>query len=334
MSVRWQDLRLPVMAAPMFLVSNLDLVIAACRAGVVGAFPSANPRAPETLDGWLGAIRFAERESIDRGEPFAPFCVNMPASAALDKDRRDRALATVAKHEVPLILTNMGDPKEIVDAAHDWGGTVFHDVTTVRHAEKAIAAGVDGLMLVCAGAGGHAGTLSPFAFLPQVRRMFDGSIMLAGGIADGNGIAAALALGADLAVMGTRFIATLESGTVDDHKSMLVDARSEDVVFTDAIAGLPASFLAPSIAANGLDPDDLPKPVARHRPNLPPGVKPWKTVFSGGHSTGLIRDIPPVAGVVDRLAYEFDAARRAGDWRAALAESLSRRPEAATRKAP
>lgn len=323
MSVRWQDLRLPVMAAPMFLVSNLELVIGACRAGVIGAFPSANPRAPETLDDWLGAIRAAERDSIDRGEPFAPFCVNMLASSALDKDKRARALATVAKHEAPLILTNMGDPKEVVDAVHSWGGTVFHDVTTIRHAEKAIEAGVDGLMLVCAGAGGHAGTLSPFAFLPQVRRIFDGPIMLAGGIADGNGIAAALALGADLVVMGTRFIATFESGTVDDHKDMLVDARSEDVVFTDAIAGLPASFLAPSIAANGLDPTDLPKPLARHRPNLPTGVKAWKTVFSGGHSTGLIHDILPVAGVVDRLAREFDAARERADWRTALGTSVS-----------
>ncbi len=144
MSVRWQDLRVPVMAAPMFIVSNLDLVIAACRAGVIGAFPSANPRAPETLDDWLGAIRAAERESIDRGEPFAPFCVNLLASSAVDKNKRDRALATVAKHEAPLILTNMGDPKEVVDAAHGWGGTVFHDVTTIRHAEKAIEAGVDG----------------------------------------------------------------------------------------------------------------------------------------------------------------------------------------------
>ncbi|MFZ2172784.1 MAG: nitronate monooxygenase [Rhodococcus sp. (in: high G+C Gram-positive bacteria)] len=327
MNVRWQDLRVPVMAAPMFIVSNLDLVIAACRAGVIGAFPSANPRAPETLDDWLGAIRAAERESVDRGEPFAPFCVNMLASSALDKDKRDRALATVAKHEAPLILTNMGDPREVVDAAHGWGGTVFHDVTTIRHAEKAIEAGVDGLMLVCAGAGGHAGTLSPFAFLPQVRRMFDGPIMLAGGIADGNGIAAALALGADLVVMGTRFIATLESGTVDDHKGMLVDSRSEDVVFTDAIAGLPASFLAPSITANGLDPADLPKPLAKHRPNLPAGVKPWKTVFSGGHSTGLIHDVPPVAAVVDRLAHEFDSAREAGNWRTALAASVSREKE-------
>lgn len=316
------SLRIPVMAAPMFIVSNLDLIISSCRAGVIGAFPSANPRSPESLDSWLTAIRDAEAESLSRGERFAPFCVNMLASSALDKQARANALATVRKHEAPLILTNMGDPQEVVDAAHEWGGKVFHDVTTVRHAEKAVAAGVDGLMLVCAGAGGHAGTLSPFSFLPRVRKFFDGPIMLAGGIADGNGIAAALALGADLVVMGTRFIATAESGTFDGHKEMLVSSRSEDVLFTDAISGLPASFLKPSMVAAGLDPDNLPAPLGMHRPNLPAGVKPWKTVWSGGHSVALVDDVPDVATVVNRLAAEFDNARVVGDWRERLLRSF------------
>ncbi|MFD5810220.1 NAD(P)H-dependent flavin oxidoreductase [Rhodococcus aetherivorans] len=324
MTIRWDELRIPVMAAPMFIVSNLNLIIGACRAGVIGAFPSANPRAPESLDSWLTAIREAERKSLDMGEPFAPFCVNLLASSAVDPARRREVLATVRRHRAPLILTNMGDPREVVEAAHEWGGLVLHDVTTIRHAEKAIEAGADGLMLVCAGAGGHAGTLSPFAFLPQVRRFFDGPIMLAGGIADGNGIAAALALGADLVVMGTRFIATVESGTFDGHKDMLVSSRSEDVLFTDAIAGLPASFLKPSMVAAGLDPDDLPRPLGQHRPNLPAGVKPWKTVWSGGHSTGLVTDIPPVEAVVERLAAEFDAARDPQDWRAGLMRSLKK----------
>ncbi|MET7769445.1 nitronate monooxygenase [Nocardia sp. NPDC005366] len=309
------------MVAPMFIVSNLDLIIASCRAGVIGAFPSANPRRPETLEMWLHAIREAERETVDAGGDFAPFCVNMPASAALDKKSRDQALATVGKHRAPLILTNMGDPRDVVDTAHEWGGKVFHDVTTIRHAEKAIEAGVDGLMLVCAGAGGHAGTLSPFSFLPKVRSFFDGRIMLAGGIADGNGIAAALALGADIVVMGTRFIATAESGAVDGHKEMLVTSKSEDVRFTDAIAGLSANFLAPSMIQAGLDPDNLPRPTGKHRPNLPDGVKPWKSVWSAGHSTGLIDDVPSVRTVVARLADEFDTARVPGDWRKALSEN-------------
>jgi nitronate monooxygenase len=288
-AIDWSGLALPVMAAPMFIVSDVKLVVACCRSGVIGAFPSGNPRATDTLDTWLSEIRAAEAESLDRGERFAP-----------------------------LVLTNLGDPRAEVEAAHAWGGIVFHDVTTMRFAEKAIAAGVDGLMLVCGGAGGHAGTLNPFTFLPQVRRIFGGTIMLAGGIADGNGIAAALALGADLVVMGTRFIATRESGAAPAHKAMLVSAAAEDVMFTDAIAGLPASFLKPSMLAAGLDPDRLPPPLGMHRPNLPAGVKAWKTVWSGGHSTGLIEDVPGVAELVTRLQGEFAAARHPGDWRAAL----------------
>lgn len=322
MSIPWNSLRIPVMAAPMFIVSTLDLVVASCRAGVIGAFPTANPRRPETLESWLIAIREAEKLTLDNGGTFAPFCVNMLASSAIDKEQRDRALATVRKYEVPLILTNMGDPREVVDAAHEWGGKVFHDVTTVRHAEKAVEAGADGLMLVCAGAGGHAGTLSPFAFLPTVRKFFDGPIMLAGGIADGAGIAAALALGADLVVMGTRFIATSESGAASDHKEMLVSSISEDVLFTDAISGLPASFLEASIVANGLDPVNLPAPIGRHRPNLPDGVKPWKTVYSGGHSTALIQDVVSVDAVVSRLESELDTAAEKPTWRTALADRL------------
>ena len=317
-AIDWSGLALPVMAAPMFIVSDVKLVVACCRSGVIGAFPSGNPRAPDTLDTWLSEIRAAEAESMDRGERFAPFCVNLLASNAIDQQTRRARLEVCRRARVPLVLTNLGDPRAEVEAAHAWGGIVFHDVTTMRFAEKAIAAGVDGLMLVCGGAGGHAGTLNPFTFLPQVRRIFGGTIMLAGGIADGNGIAAALTLGADLVVMGTRFIATRESGAAPAHKAMLVSAAAEDVMFTDAIAGLPASFLKPSMLAAGLDPDRLPPPLGMHRPNLPAGVKAWKTVWSGGHSTGLIEDVPGVAELVTRLQGEFAAARHPGDWRAAL----------------
>lgn len=322
MAIDWTQLRLPLMQAPMMICSSVELVIASCRAGVIGAFPCGNPRGDESLASWLAAIRAAEAESLGRGETFAPFCVNLLASSAIDQGVRAERLETCRAARVPLILTNLGDPRAEVEAAHGWGGIVFHDVTTMRFAEKAIAAGVDGLMLVCGGAGGHAGTLNPFAFLPQVRRIFDGTIMLAGGIADGNGIAAALALGADLVVMGTRFIATRESGTFEPHKQMLVTARSEDVMFTDAIAGMDASFLKPSMIDNGLDPANLPPPRGLHRPNLPPGVKAWKTVWSAGHSTGLIDDIPSVADLVARLEAEFAATRHPRDWRTALQRIL------------
>lgn len=317
----WSRLVLPVMAAPMFIVSTPALVIAACRAGVIGAFPAGNPRAPDTLQTWLAAIGDAQAQSLDRGEVFAPFCVTLLASAAADPASRRARLEVCREARVPLILTNLGDPRAEVEAAHDWGGIVLHDVTTMRFAEKAIAAGVDGLMLVCGGAGGHAGTLNPFAFLPQIRRMFDGIILLAGGIADGRGIAAAIALGADLVVMGTRFIATIESGAAPAHKEMLVRSGAEDVLFTDAIAGLPASFLKPSMREAGLDPDNLPPPLGLHRPNLPPGVKAWKTIYSGGHSTGLIDDIPSVADLVTRLDREFVAAPAPTGWRSALART-------------
>jgi nitronate monooxygenase len=320
--IDWSRLRLPVMQAPMIIAANLDLVMASCKAGVIGAFPVGNPRAPDTLDDWLSSLADAEARTLDVGGTFAPYCVNLLAARQIERDVKRERLNACRRYKVPLILTNLGDPREEVEAAHEWGGVVFHDVTTMRFAEKAIEAGVDGLMLVCGGAGGHAGTLNPFSFLPQVRRMFDGPIMLAGGIADGHGIAAALALGADLVAMGTRFIATKEAGAGSAHKQCLVDAAAEDVLFTDAIAGMPASFIRQSIIANGLDPDNLPPPKSFHRSNLPDGVKAWKTVYSGGHSVGLIDDVPSVAHLIDRLESEMRVAAAPRDWRATLSGRL------------
>lgn len=314
----WTRLRLPVMQAPMIIAANLDLVLASCKAGVIGAFPVGNSRAPDTLDGWLATLADEEARTLDAGGHFAPYCVNLLAARQIERDLKRSRLDSCRRFKVPMILTNLGDPREEVEAAHEWGGLVFHDVTNMRFAEKAIEAGVDGLMLVCGGAGGHAGTLNPFSFLPQVRRMFDGYIMLAGGIADGHGIAAALALGADLVAMGTRFIATKEAGAAAAHKQCLVDSAAEDVIFTDAIAGMPASFLRASILANGLDPDALPPPLAFHRPNLHDGVKAWKDVYSGGHSVGLVDDVPSVAELVDRLASEFTTAAAPHNWRESL----------------
>jgi nitronate monooxygenase len=319
-AVDWSSLALPVMAAPMIIASNLAYVTACCKAGVIGAFPSGNARAPDDLGTWLRALRQTEAECLHNGNPFAPFCVNLVASRLVDPQLRRARLDTCRTYRVPLVLTNLGDPREEVAAVHDWGGIVFHDVTTLRFAEKAIAAGVDGLMLVTGGAGGHAGTLNPFAFLPRIRRMFGGVILLAGGIADGAGLAAALTLGADIAVMGTRFMATQESGAAPAHKQMLIAAEAEDILFTDAIAGMPGSFLRPSIVAAGLDPDHLPTPRAPHHANLPEGTRAWRDIWSAGHSTALIHDVPPIADLVTRLQAEFAAAAPPPNWRTRLKE--------------
>lgn len=310
------DLRLPVMAAPMFIVSSLELAIACCRAGIVAGWQAGNPRTAEDFGHWLEAIAEAERESRDRGEPFAPHAVNLITSGR-DPEIAQAKLDLCEQHRVPLLITSLGDPSETVRRAHGWGGLVIHDATTQRFAEKAIAAGVDGLLLVCAGAGGHTGHLSPFAFIPAVRRQFDGLILAAGGIADGAGVAAALALGADMACLGTRFIATTESGAPEGQKQMLARVRMEEVIQSDAFSGIPAHWLAPSLIDNGLDPGNLPPKLAvRQGAILPDDVRPWRDLWSGGHSAGLIDDVPSVAMVVDRLAAEFSAARAPADWRA------------------
>ncbi len=315
-----QDLRLPVLQAPMFLVSSLSLARACSLAGVIGAFQLANPRSPEELEQWLAELAAAERAQRERGAGFAPFCVNMNANAIDRAGYRER-VELCERARVPLVHSSIGDPGALVPRVHAWGGRVIHDVTTLRFAEKAIAAGVDGLMLTCAGAGGHTGALSPFAFLPQVRRSFDGLVVLAGGIAEADGIRGALALGADLVCMGTRFIATQESVAPDDYKRMLVSARTSDVMETDAIAGLSANWLRPSIVASGLDPDALPPPKGLHQPKLPPGVRAWRTIWSAGQSVGLIEDVPSVAELSDRLERDL-AGALAPDWQARVRAKL------------
>jgi nitronate monooxygenase len=245
--------------------------------------------------------------------------VNVNANS-IDRPGYRERVDLCAAARVPLVLSSIGDPSALTSRVHAWGGRIIHDVTTLRFADKAIAAGVDGLMLTCAGAGGHNGSLSPFAFLPQVRAHFDGLVVLAGGIAEPAGLRGALALGADLVCMGTRFIATRESEAPEAYKQMLVDAGTSDIVETDTIAGLTANWLHPSLVANGLDPDDLPRPQGKHRPNLPEGVSAWKTVWSGGHSTGLVEDVPSVATLVDR----FEAGL-AGDLEADWQDKIARR---------
>jgi nitronate monooxygenase len=304
----------------MFLVSSLSLARACSAAGVIGSFQLANPRSDDELRTWLDEMTAEERRRREQGLPFAPFCVNVNANA-LDRPGYREKVELCEAARVPLVLSSIGDPAALVRRVHAWGGRVIHDVTTLRFAEKAIDAGVDGLMLTCAGAGGHTGALSPFAFLPQVRRRFEGLLVLAGGIAEAGGIRGALALGADLACMGTRFIATRESVAPDAYKQMLVTSQTSDVVETDAIAGLSANWLRPSLVANGLDPDHLPEPKGLHRPDLPDGVKAWRTVWSAGHTVGLVDDVPTVGELVERLARALEGVLAPG-WQAGAAARL------------
>ncbi len=301
-------LRLPLMAAPMSIASNVVLVSAACRAGIVGCFPTHNAARDGGLRDWIARIESERRQALDAGGNPAPFAVNINVGRAKAAEVLADEIAACREARAPIVTTNVGNPAEVVKQVHDWGGLVIHDATTIGQAERAVAAGVDGLMLVCAGAGGLGGLLSPMAFVPQVRSFFDGIIQLAGGAAEGRAIAAARMLGADMVCMGTRFIATKESGVDDGHKQMLANAEIADVLWTDAVCGIPANFLRPSIAANGLDPNALPPLDGARRPTIPEGIKPWKMIWSGGHSVGMIRDVPSVAELVDDLEIGYRAA--------------------------
>lgn len=291
-------LRVPAVAAPMFLVSNPDLVVETCRGGVVGTFPALNRRSTDDYDAWLDEV--AGR----LGPADAPFGVNLivhRSNARLDAD-----LAATVARRVPVVITSLGAVGEVVDAVHSYGGLVFHDVINLRHAAKAAAAGVDGLIAVCAGAGGHAGTLNPFAFLAELRAMFSGTLLLSGGISDGAGIAAARLMGADLAYLGTRFIATAESAADGRYKDMLLEARAADIVYTDAISGVHGNFLRQSLVGAGLDPERLPpKPDMNMGPDK---KRAWKDVWSAGHGVGGIGDLPGAAALCERLAREYRAA--------------------------
>lgn len=296
-------LRLPAIGAPLFIVSNPELVIAQCRAGMVGSFPALNARPKEELDPWLTRIRAALTDQD------APFAVNLIVHASNDRVEHD--LAVCARHRVPIIITSLRAPHAVVDAVHEWGGLVFHDVTNLRHARKAIEAGVDGLILVAAGAGGHAGTLSPFALVAEVRRIFDGPLILSGAITTGGQILAAQAMGADLAYLGTRFIASAEANAAEGYKRMIVEAKAEDVLYTPFFTGIPGNYLKPSITASGLDPDALPV-VDKTSANFgTTRVKPWKDVWGAGQGVGSITDTPPTAEIVARLRAEYAAAKAA-----------------------
>jgi nitronate monooxygenase len=297
-----QRLRLPIIAAPMFLVSGLDLALASCRGRIVGGFPAGNARTPEQLNGWFDALERLMAEDPGAG----PYAVNLTLARNIEESPIG---ATVLQRKPPILISSVGDPSSMVGRVHDWGGLIFHDVTTVRHAEKAAEAGVDGIILVCGGAGGHAGSVSPFALLPQVRERFGGLIVLAGAISDGRSVLAAQALGADLVYMGTRFIATQESMASEQYRSTLLATETKDIVYTASISGLPASFIRQSIEAVGLDPANLPPPLGLHRADLPEGVRAWRDILSAGQGAGMVRDVPTIPDLIDRLAVEYEAAR-------------------------
>ncbi|MGZ5652196.1 MAG: NAD(P)H-dependent flavin oxidoreductase [Usitatibacter sp.] len=257
-SILRECLALPVIGAPLFIISNPDLVIAQCKAGVVGSFPALNARPAEQLEEWLARItsELAEFKAANPGRKVAPFAVNQIIHQSNDRLRHD--LDMCVKYRAPIIITSLRAPNDVVPAIHAYGGLVLHDVISVRHARKALEAGVDGLILVCAGAGGHAGMLSPFALVSEVRRFYDGPVILSGAISRGEQVLAAQAMGADLAYVGTRFIATTEARAPDAYKQMIVDSSAGDIVYTDLFTGVRGNYLRGSIVASGLDPDNLP----------------------------------------------------------------------------
>jgi len=306
-----KQLSLPVIAAPMFIVSNPDLVIAQCDCGVVGSFPALNARPADRLEEWITTIEtaLAERRRTHPQAKTAPFAVNQIIHQS--NDRLDHDLDVCIRHEVPIIITSLRAPDDVVKRVHAYGGIVFHDVISIRHAQKALEAGVDGLVLVCAGAGGHAGALSPFALVREVRRFFDGPIALSGAITDGAGILAAEAIGADFAYIGTRFIATEEANAVDAYKQMIVESAAADVVYTQFFTGVHGNYLKKSVAAAGLDPDNLPiadKRTMNFGSNRP--AKAWKDIWGAGQGVGNIEAVLPTRELVARLQREYAAARQ------------------------
>lgn len=302
-------LRLPVIAAPMFLISGVDLLLACCKAGIVGSMPAANARTSSELEKMLRDIRdsLVQHENVT-GNRTAPWALNV---VIIDEKgaRFAEDLQLIRRYQPPIVITSFGHPGSIAEIVHGYGGVVFHDVANMRHAEKAIAAGVDGLILLTAGAGGHTGTASPFAFVPAIRKVWEGAVLLSGSISDGGGILAAEALGADFAYMGTRFSATLEALTQEDYRTLLQSQKMADVLTTDRLSGVLATFMRGSIARVGMDPDNLPSLKAPRSPDLPDHLRPWRDIWSAGHGVELIDEILPTAELVERLAAEYRASR-------------------------
>jgi nitronate monooxygenase len=305
------NLRLPVIGSPLFIVSHPALTLAQCKAGVIGAFPALNARPESQLDEWLAMITedLAHYNAGHPERPAAPFAVNQIVH--MSNKRLEHDLMLCVKYKVPVVISSLGAVPEVNAAVHSYGGIVLHDVINNRHANSAIRKGADGLIAVAAGAGGHAGTLSPFALVQEIREWFDGPLLLAGSIATGGAILAAQAMGADMAYIGTPFIATEEARASDAYKQAIVEGAAADIVYSNYFTGVHGNYLKPSIRAAGLDPDDLPEadPSKMDFEQATGGAKAWKDIWGSGQGIGAIKAVEPVAKLVDRLEAEYRAAR-------------------------
>ena len=307
-----QNLRIPVVGSPLFIISNPDLVIAQCKAGVVGSFPSLNARPAPVLEEWLKRItdELAAHTAAHQDRPAAPYAVNQIVHKSNDRLQHDVEMCV--KYKVPVVITSLGAQPWLNDAIHSYGGVVLHDIINIAHAKKALEKGADGLIAVCAGAGGHAGALSPFALIQEIRDFFDGPLLLSGSIASGGAVLAAQAMGADLAYIGSAFIATKEANADQRYKDMIVASGGEDIIYSNLFTGVHGNYLRPSVVAAGLDPDNLPESDPS-KMNFGSGgntdAKAWKDLWGCGQGIGAVKEVLSAGGLVDRLEREYLAAK-------------------------
>ena len=309
-----QNLELPVIGAPLFIVSGPELVIAQCKAGIVGSFPALNARPAEELEKWIVRIKI-ELEAYQKDNPdkkVAPFAVNQICHAS--NNRLEHDMQVCVKHEVPIIITSLQASQMVYDATHSYGGIVLHDVTNIRHTNSALRKGADGIIAVCAGAGGHAGRLSPFALIPEIREFHKGPLLLSGSISTGGAVLAAQAMGADLAYIGTRFIASKEANASMEYKQSIVDSMGEDIIYSSLFTGVHGNYLKSSIESSGLDPDNLPT-ADKSSMNFGSGgntdAKAWKDIWGAGQGVGSVKDAPSIQEIVDRMKQEYEKAKSA-----------------------
>jgi len=306
-----ESLRLPVIGAPLFIVSTPKLVIEQCKSGIIGAFPALNARKEDELESWLKNIS-QELEAFKKNNPekkVAPYAVNQIVHQSNTRLKIDVEMCV--KYKAPIVITSLRPPAEVVEAVHSYGGLVFHDVINMRHAKKAISQGVDGIIAVCAGAGGHAGTISPFALIKEIKDIFDGFVILSGSMSNGRDVLAAECIGADLAYMGTRFIATKEANAVDEYKDMIIDSDADDIVYSSLFTGIHGSYLKGSIVKSGIDPENL-ELGDKNTMNFDSSeskAKAWKDIWGAGQGVGSMKDIPNVSDLVDEIEHDYNSTK-------------------------